>query len=50
MATSPTDGRILVAADDKDPRAAARRTALWVGLAALGIYVAFLIKATLFGL
>jgi hypothetical protein len=50
MATSRTDGRLAVAGDQHDPRAGARRTALWVGVAALGIYVAFLLKALVFGL
>jgi hypothetical protein len=39
-----------VAGHDNDPRAGARRTALWVALAALGVYVAFLLKALVFGL
>lgn len=39
-----------MAGDRQDPRAGARRTALRVGLVALGIYVAFLVKAVVFGL
>lgn len=50
MATSRTDGRLAVAGESRDPRADARRTAIWVGLAALGIYVAFVLKAVVFGL
>jgi hypothetical protein len=50
MATSRTDGFLIVAGNPQDPRAGARRTALWVGLLAFGVYVAFLLKAVLFGL
>jgi hypothetical protein len=50
MATSRTDGSLIVAGNPQDPRAGARRTALRVGLVALGIYVAFLVKALVFGL
>lgn len=50
MATSLTDERPIVSGRQPDPRSGARRTALWVGLAALGIYVGFLLKAAVFGL
>jgi len=50
MATSRTDGNVAVTGNQRDPRAAARRTALWVGAAALGIYAALLLKAVVFGL
>lgn len=50
MATSRTDGHTAVTGKQPDPRAAAKRTALWVGAAALGIYAALLLKAVVFGL
>lgn len=39
-----------MAGNERDPRAGARRTALWIGLIALGIYAALLLKAMVFGL
>jgi hypothetical protein len=41
---------VAVASNERDPRSGARRTALALGLLALGIYAALLLKAVVFGL